>query len=219
MEPPIVGAAISGQFIGFSEIDSEAKSRFGNYLHLASSFLANSDNDWMSGEAELFQGDSWQFFCPDPTKALPAAIAIRGFLRNRSKLDCKVSLGFGSVDHLDVAKVSLSHGKAFSLSRLGMKDLVRKRTFSIRMSEKTSVAQSNADAVAYLLDVLMTLWTPTQAYSVALMMTGASRTELASQLNPPISKQAFGKRLFGARWKEVDLAIKSFSSTLPTLYV
>ena len=70
MEPPIIGAAVSGELIGFHELETEERQRIPNFIHLASAFLGESKNNWISGEAEAFRGDSWQFFCPDPTQAL-----------------------------------------------------------------------------------------------------------------------------------------------------
>lgn len=154
---------------------------------------------------EVFRGDSWQAYCERPEEALARAVAMRSYAIGKLGFDTRVGIGLGAVDTFRPEKISLSQGEAFALSGGALGELRDERRLA--MAAPAALSPELLSAVCELLDTLVSSWTDKQAFAIALATTGAQQNELAARSEPPISAQAFGKRLASANWKRIKQAL------------
>ncbi len=200
---------LTGDIVGSRELTPEDRATLPIKLASAAAHAGLGKN------FEVFRGDSWQCLCPPTPLALERAILFRAFLLGKYEIDTRVSVGIGSVENLNLEKISLSQGEAFELSGLGLSTMPADRRLHASISQKLSPASGKLlTAACLLLDGISSGWTSKQALAVALSHSDANQYELAARFTPPISAQAFGKHLAKAQWKLVKEALHSIQRGL-----
>ena len=208
-------AVITGDIIGSSQLSSEQRQQLPQFLEQAAQTITSLQPGCIEGELEAFRGDSWQAYLPNPSQALAVGLMLRCHLWGERGIETRLSIGFGTVDHLDLDKISLSQGEAFVLSGRGLNDMEDGRIFALHSAHPL---QPLLDAIAALFDAQLKAWTQKQAQAAALALSGKPQSELAQSLQPPISAQAFGKHLASANWKLVKTALDSFAKASKKLF-
>lgn len=158
---------------------------------------------------DIFRGESWQLFV-DAELGLSASFMLRGYLRGLFGIDTRYSIGIGTYDYIDVDHISRSPGECFTISGQGLDSLKSSQTINISLGEDLKKMRPFATSIARLIDAISTSWTDKQAYACALDLNGKSQEEIATSMEPPITKQAFGKHLAAARWSLIKEALDAF---------
>jgi hypothetical protein len=168
---------------------------------------------------ELFRGDSWQLYLPDPVDALRMAIFVRAFvIAETARVDTRFAIGVGTIDKLPEKSVGDGRGDAFRLSG----DLVdRMRASRMSIGMEVPELTNDADALATMLsvlDVVVSGWTAAQASAVCGALLGRTQEQIAETWLPkPITQQSAGQHLARAGWDGVSAVIQYYEKAMRRL--
>lgn len=206
MSKPSYHAVLTGDIVSSQKLSATALGQLPRLIAEA------AQKTGFDSKVEVFSGDSWQAFCAEPEVAMTWALIFRSYLFGEHAIETRVAIGIGTISSLNPAKISLSHGEAFVLSGHALSETPSDRRITIATSPALpSNLAPLLDASCALLDALSSDWTEKQAQAIALASSNLPQNELATTFDPPISAQAFGKRLASAQWKPVKDALKSIS--------
>ena len=156
---------------------------------------------------DIYRGDSFQGFVPDPRAALQASLTIRASLRKAQprnssfSWDARTAIGLGTIDYLP-EKASEGDGEAYRRSGPYLDDMKTEQRLSI--VSPWGEVNEEMQTEAALLDAVMAKWSPQQAEIVLELMEGKSRKTIGKAFG--ISQAAVHYRVKGAGW----FAVKSF---------
>jgi hypothetical protein len=171
-------------------------------------------------DIDIFRGDSWQLVARDPLSALRIAIFFRALLHSSADMDSRVAIGYGKVDYLPDKDVSTGTGEAYTLSGLGLKDLLR----PVRMMMKfprdlVSELTMSLDTISSLIDLQVQRWTQKQAEAVAGALVGLTQQQIAdSWVEEPVSQQAISQHLDSAGWHQIKGSLQFVEAALISVF-
>jgi hypothetical protein len=160
------------------------------------------------GKPEFFRGDSWQVLVGDPRYFLRISIFIRAYLRRFNKeWDTRIAIGLGTVDQIELDRISLSSGSAFISSGKELDAMSSSLGFAVRHTFDDAKNLGWIEPLAALCSASVNHWSERQANMMCHMLPLASptQTDLAAELQ--ISKQAVNKALQTGDFDPVMAAI------------
>ncbi|TWU44131.1 hypothetical protein Q31b_16670 [Novipirellula aureliae] len=169
----------------------------------------------VKGNVEFFRGDAWQLLLSDASMALRVGVLLRAGLIAQGMADTRLSIGIGRVDSISTKRVSLSTGEAFVLSGHALDEMNQYSNLTIKSPGSTGLLSDWLPVVGQLCDVVVSGWTARQASIITLALNPKDFTheEMASKVEPEITKQAVTKALDGANWNALRNAIRMFEKT------
>lgn len=208
-------AALTGDTIKSSKLDSEARSR----LHDAILKTGEELNDFFPGLVvdgiNIFRGDSVQFLLSDPARSLRAALFFRAMLKAATgnvKADIRMAIGIGTIDFMPEASKGGADGEAYRLSGPALDAMGTKQTLCLALSPDLT-SPHNVEALKTtiaLVGVLAERWTDKQALAVKGALLGYTQDETRKIWPSSVSRQAIAKSLDGAGWFAVERALQFF---------
>lgn len=208
-------AALTGDAIKSSKLDSEARSR----LHDAILSTGNELNDSFPGlivdGINIFRGDSVQFLLNDPAQSLRAALFFRAALKAATgtlKADMRIAMGIGTIDFMPESSKGGADGEAYRLSGPALDSMGAKQTLSLALSPDWT-SPHNLEALkttVVLVGALAERWTDKQALAVKGALLGYTQDETRKLWSSSVSRQAVAKSLDGAGWFAVERALQFF---------
>ncbi|ESQ86573.1 hypothetical protein ABAC460_22940 [Asticcacaulis sp. AC460] len=167
------------------------------------------------GEPDFFRGDSWQLLLTAPSHALRLSLLIRSRLRANERIDTRISIGIGSIENVEQARISMSTGEAFTLSGRALDDMGSYIQLTGALPNTAGAIADWVPLTLQLCGVMMRSWTRRQSeiVSQALIMKAPEHEEIARLLTPPVAKQTVTKSLQASNWRSLVSVIKVFENT------
>jgi hypothetical protein len=211
-------AVLTGDLVRSSALDKKQLDAARRVLFAAAEALNSAD--WTSGkllrgEPEFFRGDAWQLLLSEPRWALRTAIYLRAVFLAQGRVDTRVAIGIGPVDSISRTRVSLSRGRAFTLSGHALDHMSPRFRMAVSVSESLEPLISWLPVMVGLCDSLIGRWQMRQARIASLMLLhkAASRADVARMIKPRrISQQAVSKSLTGAGWYGLEQALDHYEA-------
>jgi hypothetical protein len=161
------------------------------------------------GSFEIFRGDSFQAFIPEPEKAVLISIIIRAWLRtfepseNKRKIkrnkpilyaysDARIAIGIGAISYI-ANSLAESHGEAFEKSGYAFDDLKKNKN---RLMISTPWVEINKElkVECKLADAIISKWTPSTSEAMYYyLLYNSNQEKLAKILK--ISQPGVHKRI------------------------
>ncbi|MCF8023953.1 MAG: hypothetical protein K9K82_00500 [Desulfobacteraceae bacterium] len=207
-------AVITGDFIGFSDLDLEVRRSMPRAMAQAAHFVRTVLPGVMSKDIAVFRGDSWQALLDDPVYALRIALIIRARILSSlgdSLPDTRMTIGVGPVDYVDEAQVSAGDGPAFRRSGKMLESMTYLRNSGLlRYCNPDVTHEYLVDALVRTAGALSGNWRPLQARAVLGILQGMNRAEIAENWPAPVSRQAISKHLKNACWAAALHGLEAF---------
>jgi hypothetical protein len=212
MKPAATFAVLTGDIIQSSRLSTGELEQVHQTLRDAVQQIKSWKRGLVKGKVSLFRGDSWQFLLADPAYALRAAVYLRACMIASGLADTRVAVGIGSVENLHSRDVTRSTGEAFSLSGSaldGMKDPAR---LVLAVADSPMRPSGLVAVIGKLCDALISEWTQRQAEiaGYALHPSEPIHEEIASKVEPVVSRQQISKALSGAHWPAIRQAVQEW---------
>ncbi|MGD2134300.1 MAG: hypothetical protein PVI23_16035 [Maricaulaceae bacterium] len=210
-----VFAVLTGDIIGSTELSVDRLEEARQALARAVGGVRRRRADVVAGEHEFFRGDAWQLLLADPGWALRTALMIRAGVRAELDVDTRVAIGVGVVDHVDLSRISLSTGEAFTLSGRALDNMTGYFDMTGAVPARAGVLARWLPVTLHLCSGLVRSWTRRQAEVVACALTLEKPTHeaIAKALEPPVKKQTVTDSLSGANWRTLQEPIDAFEQT------
>jgi hypothetical protein len=210
-------AALTGDVIKSSRLDSEARKRLNEAILTAGEELRKSFPGLVAGGINIFRGDSLQFLIDDPSKALRTALFFRAALKATSglKTDIRIAIGIGTVDFMPETARGGADGEAYRLSGPALDSMKTKQTLCLTLSRTLALSPQTRMALettVALAGVLAERWTGKQALAIKGALLGQTQEEIRKSWPIPVTRQAVAKHLDGAGWFGVEQALAVFES-------
>lgn len=144
--------------------------------------------------SEIYRGDSFQGVIADPQQALRIALFIRAELlkiRRGVRVEARLAVGFGTIDHLSRDRIEESDGEAFRLSGRALDGMKSYRRLAMAAPDPT--VGRTLTVLAALVDVAAARWTVEQAEVVALWLQGLTQEAISGRI--AVSQPAVQQRL------------------------
>jgi hypothetical protein len=179
-------------------------------------FSAHFKPDMLRGP-DFFRGDSWQMLVCKPHMALRLTLFIRAWLKSRTRMDTRISLGLGTVSHLADDRITESSGTAFELSGLGLDDLKEPHRLELSFGDgQVSLPLRESRMIMLYLDLIVSGWTVAEAFAVSGALLKETQEQIAMS-SPPTrrsqgqpSRQAIGDALRRANWPLLEQTVDWF---------
>lgn len=168
-------------------------------------------------QIDIFRGDSWQMVVCQPGLSVRIGLYLRSLLRAIYRIDSRVSIGFGQVDHLPGENISTGTGPAFTLSGQGLERCLKPIRMNLTFPPRLPGREGEGlNTITRLIDLQAGRWTPGQAQAVAGAFTGLTQAEIAAGWQPaPVSQQAISQHLENAGWAQIKDALAYLEEALP----
>lgn len=214
MEDRLIYAVITGDFIRFSDLDTDIRQSMPKVMEGAGRRLCAIIPGIMPYGLAVFRGDSWQALIADPVYSLRAAVFIRAYIRSCSGwqgLDTRMAIGVGPVDYVYENQVAAGDGPAFRRSGKMLEKTASSRNAGLlRYCFPEGQDESLIDALVRSVGALTHDWSPAQARAVAGILQGLKQAEIAYCWPAPVSRQVISKHLKNAHWPTVFHALEVF---------
>ncbi len=208
-------AVLTGDLVKSKRLSIEQLDQVRASLQAAADEVKHWKRGLIRGKPEFFRGDSWQMLLTEPKWAFRVAVFLRASLLTSDSSDTRVVIGIGTVDSVNMRRISLSTGQAFTLSGSLLDELTGYFRMSIAVPKEAKELANWLPVVGHLCDMLIGHWTIRQAeiIRIALAPDNPTHADVANRLKPPVSKQAVTKALSGADWHGLRSALKQFEKT------
>ncbi len=217
IDPAKTYAVITGDFIGFSDLDAATRSRMPELLHRCGEDLREAFFGVMHRDIAVFRGDSWQALLDDPVRSLRAALFIRAAIRSASAgtgLDTRMAIGIGPIDYAPSGNISAGDGAAYRRSGKRIEQMGVANRGRLRLACPDIPDEALIDAIVRLAGTISDSWSSRQARAVLGALQGRSQAQIVSNWPEPITRQAVGKHLARAGWPAIAHALTVFESHL-----
>ena len=215
-----VYAVLTGDIVSSSWINRDRGDRVLDELLAGERKVKDYFPSSIHGGIDVFQGDSWQLVVQEPLSALRIAILFRALLLSSAGMDSRVAVGYGSVDYLPARDVSTGTGEAYTLSGLGLKELLK--TVRMKLSfptDQRSVLTRSLDTITGLIDLQVQRWTQKQAEATAGALVGLTQQQIArSWEDEPVTQQAISQHLDSAGWYQIKESLMFVEAALPGVF-
>lgn len=217
-------AVITGDFIGFSDLDVSVRSRMPQVIIDAGNSLREAFGPIMPLDADVFRGDGWQAMIIDPVSALRAALFFRAYIRSVAgdqKVDTRMAIGIGPVDYVPPGKVAAGDGPAYRASGKLLEKMNSPRQGRLRCAFANRRGRENemqeckpdedfVDALVRLAGAIGDRWYGRRALAATGALKGWSQARIAENWPGRISRQAVGKHLERGGWHAISHALGVF---------
>ncbi|MEJ2412026.1 MAG: hypothetical protein P8Y34_03385 [Anaerolineales bacterium] len=210
-------AVLTGDIVSSSRINQERGNRVLEEILSIEKDIKGRFPSSVHAGVDVFRGDSWQLVVRDPISALRIGLYFRAQLRSTAGMDSRVSIGFGTVDYLPAGEVSTGTGAAYTLSGMGLKDLLKPVRMKLKFtSEQTSSLARSLDTITGLMDLQVQRWTRKQAAASAGSLVGLTQEQIAlNWKEEPVSQQAISQHLESAGWYQIRESLQFVETVLP----
>lgn len=210
-EPGKLYGVVSGDIVGSSKLDRQAREALYDSMQRASSLLSEWLGSSMPLPVDIFGGDSWQVLLSAPEKSLAAALFFRAVLRSDApNVDTRTAVAIGTIDFVPGNAVSAGDGPAFRLSGRLLQEGLGKRRLAFATEQEELKGQW--DLVLELLDALIIAnWTDKRARAVAGALRGWTQQTIGQRWDPPIEQATVNRHLKGAGWPAISRAVTEFA--------
>ena len=173
---------------------------------------------------DLFGGDSWQMYLPDPTVALAAVTRFRAALFADHGIHTRMVIAIDRIDFLNTENLSESDGQAFRRSGRALQQMRGDRMEVLVPELDDPAAEIAAQAIARSVDYITRSWTRAQAQAVKHMIDcqlanrSCSQAEIGRRWQPAaISQQAVARHLQSAGWDNVEASLTDFARLITSV--
>lgn len=215
---------ITGDVIGFSDLDVSVRRRMPQVMNEAGKSLCSAFGPIMPWDVDMFRGDGWQALIADPVMVMRAALFFRVYIicaTGENKVDTRMAIGIGPVDYVPPGKVSAGDGPAYRASGKMLEKMVSPRQGRIRCAfaphEDMEDTMPGCMPDEDLMDVVVRLagtfgnrWQSRQASAIIGALKGWPQARIAENWHSTISRQAVGKHLQRAEWQAVAHSLEVF---------
>lgn len=193
-EMPATYAVLTGDVIGSRRLTAkELEAVFDDVRYLWKAFGSHHSGA-VVGTLEIFRGDGWQAALAKPWLAVEAAAFLRAAFRAQEatrRVDSRIGIGLGGVEHLDANRLRESNGEAFQRSGAALEKLAKKQLcWGIDLGDEARL-RSLTTTTLPLLDLLVCRWTRAEAAAVIGNLLGWTQDEIAAH---PLAKKKDGKQ-------------------------
>lgn len=212
-----VYAVLTGDIVSSSRINQQRGNRVLEEILSVEKNLKGRFPSSIHAGVDVFRGDSWQLVVRNPVSALRIALYFRTQLRSAAGMDSRVSIGYGTVDYLPAGEVSTGTGAAYTLSGIGMKELLKPIRMKLKFtSEQSSTLTRSLDTITELIDLQVQRWTRKQAAACAGSLEGLTQEQIAlNWADEPVSQQAISQHLESAGWYQIRESLRFMEGVLP----
>lgn len=217
IDPAKTYAVITGDFIGFSDLDAATRSRMPELLHRCGEQLREAFSGVMCHDIAVFRGDGWQALIDDPVRSLRAALFIRAAIRAAAAgtgLDTRMAIGVGPIDYAPSGNISAGDGAAYRRSGKRLEQMNVSNRGRLRFADPDLPDEALIDAVVRLAGALTDGWSSRQARAVLGALKECAQDQIARSWPEPITRQAVGKHLARAGWPAIAHALTAFEDHL-----
>lgn len=169
--------------------------------------------DEFHAQGDVFRGDEFQVFLPNPKHALRCAILLRLTLMKCVKgADARVSVGIGSYKQIETELRKTAKGEAFQLSGRALKDMDEER---LKLSLPDTVeANPSRDLLIRHLDFIMTGLSEKQAEVLFPRLLYPELTQDALSAKTGIHRRSLASRLQRANASLILDTLDALETTL-----
>ena len=220
-----VSAVITGDVVQSSAMDPPQRAALPELLRAFYGELQAKQPSSLLYPIDVFSGDSWQVYVPDPVPALAVAIYLRARLMERQDLRTRLALAIDEVEFLKPNSISESDGPAFKRSGRALSQMDRSVLFQLLIPEWLEHAapiRLAAESIADLTDHLVLSWTRAQAQAIAHMLAHypdePRQKDVARAWRPrPISQPGVNKHLRNAGWDLLHRALVRYEALVQAM--
>jgi hypothetical protein len=169
--------------------------------------------DEFNAQGDVFRGDEFQVFTPEPKHALRCAILLRLTLMKCVKgADARVSIGIGKYQQIETELRKTAKGEAFQLSGRALKDMDEER---LKMSlPETADVNLNKDLLVRHLDSIITGLSEKQAEVLFPRLLYPELTQDALSAQTGIHRRSLASRLQRANASLILDTLDALETTL-----
>ena len=203
IDPKKYWGVITGDFIGFSDLDVSVRRRMPQVMVDAGKDLCRALGPIMPWDADVFRGDGWQVLVADPAGVLRAALFFRAYIIAAAGDGGAYRASGNLLEKMDSSR----HGRL----RLG---------FANPLDALTALGlpdEALMDALVRVAGALADRWRSRRARAVVGALKGWSQARIAESWPTRISRQAVGKHLEHAGWHAIAHAVAVFEDKMACL--
>ena len=164
---------------------------------------------------EIYRGDSFQLLIKKPGDALLSAIAIKAAVKSISKLNVRMSMGFGEVS-FNASKITESNGTAFVHS--GEKfELLKQEKQNLAIKSAWPEFDKEINLYLKLTLIVMDNWTVNAAKAMRIAIENQDKLQVDLGKILGINQSAVSLRLKRAYYEEIMEVNAMFRSKLKSL--
>ncbi|MCW4631586.1 MULTISPECIES: SatD family protein [Marinomonas] len=169
--------------------------------------------DEFHAQGDVFRGDEFQVFVPNPKDALRCAVLLRLALMKCVKgADARVSVGIGKYKQIETELRKTAKGEAFQLSGRALKDMDEER---LKLSLQDTVeANPSRDLLIRHLDFMMTGLSEKQAEVLFPRLLYPELTQDALSAKTGIHRRSLASRLQRANASLILDTLDALETTL-----
>jgi hypothetical protein len=169
--------------------------------------------DEFHAQGDVFRGDEFQVFVPNPKDALRCAVLLRLTLMKRVKgADARVSVGIGKYKQIETELRKTAKGEAFQLSGRALKDMDEER---LKLSLPDTVeANPSRDLLIRHLDSIITGLSEKQAEVLFPRLLYPELTQDALSVKTGIHRRSLASRLQRANASLILDTLDTLETTL-----
>ena len=206
-----VKAVLTGDLVGSRQRDTERIESAIDTLRDAADMIGRMDE--CHTHFTRFRGDGWQIFLDSPGLVLTACIYMSARLRSADlDVETRIAAGLGTVDAIPGDSLEAARGDAFTISGHLLDQMPRHQRLGLHGSLNVSgdLVTDFHNAIFALAEVQIGRWSAPQAEAVALALEPdwLTQADVAARLG--ISRQAAQKRLSGAGFNALRVAMQAF---------
>lgn len=216
MSQDVYYGVLTGDIVASSRVNRARGDRVLEEILAANTKIKTHFPSSIHADIDVFRGDSWQLVARDPLSALRIAILFRALLRASADMDSRVVIGFGKVDYLPERDVSTGTGEAYTLSGMGLRDLLKPVRMKLQFPPNlVSELTVSLDFISGLIDLQIQRWTQKQAEAVGGALVGLTQQQIAnSWVKEPVSQQAISQHLDSAGWYQIKGSLQFVEAVL-----
>lgn len=176
-------AVLTGDLVASSQLAVELRTELVGWLKELGEMFAAVSPEAVVGSLDVFRGDSWQLCLQEPALAVKAAVFFRAGLKghpSRERVDTRVGIGIGTVEHLVESRISESTGPAFVSSGESLDALKEGTHFRLMGPEEHPLLASLDRLVLPLLDIQVGGWSHPESVAVLGALMGWTQQETAA---------------------------------------
>jgi hypothetical protein len=187
-------AILTGDIIGSRKLSAkDLEAVFGHVRELWQTF-GQHHGGAVVGTLEVFRGDGWQAALKEPALAVEAAVFLRATFRAQEsdiRVDSRIGIGVGRVEHLEADRLRESNGEAFQRSG-GILEKLEKKHLGWGIDPGDSQKHvSVSRTMLPLLDLLVRRWSRAEAVAVLGTLLGWTQDEIAAH---PLARKKDGQQ-------------------------
>jgi len=186
----LVGGVITGDIINSSRLSADEHKGCLEQIEQMISKLNNA----FDAQGDVFRGDEFQIFVPNPKHALRCGVLMRlALIMNVKHADARVSIGIGEYQEIEADIRKTARGEAFELSGRSLNEMKEER-FKITMTKSKELDLSRVLLVKYL-DFIITGLSKKQAEVLLprILFPGLTQEELSQKTG--IKRRSLASRL------------------------